>query len=159
MSTTVIRKACARFTGFVLLAVTPFRRMRGVRFFSPFFRKIGPGGKNGSKSNVLGTWRPLFWRPKFFGFFGIFNLPQHSLMLRSGHLRNPGFPFFIGRRDPSSALCNPPPGSRHPISGVRDCRLRIPDSAIYIYLLVLPSNRPCGRYVQRISFALTPNID
>ena len=66
-------------------------------------------------------------------------------MLRSGHLRNPGFPFFIGRRDPSSALCNPPPGSRHPISGVRDCRLRIPDSAIYIYLL--PINRPCGRYV------------
>ena len=40
--------------------------IRGVRFFSPFFRKIGPGGKNGWKSNVLGTWRPLLWRPKFF---------------------------------------------------------------------------------------------
>ena len=95
----------------------------------------------------------MFWVPgdqifgarNFSDLLGIFNLPQHSLMLRSGHLRNPGFPFFIGRRDPSSALCNPPPGSRHPISGVRDCRLRIPDSAIYIYLL--PINRPCGRYV------------
>ena len=39
-----------------------------------------------------------------FRILGIFNLPQHSLMLRSGHLRNPGFPFFAGRRDPSSAL-------------------------------------------------------
>ena len=130
-----------------LKALAAANTKNGVRFFSPFFRKIGPGGKNCSKSNVLGTWRPLFWRPNFFRFFWIFNLPQHSLMLRSGHLRNPGFPFFIyiGRRDPSSALCNPPPGSRHPISGVRDCRLRIPDSAIYIYLL--PINRPCGRYV------------
>ena len=114
-------------------------------FFFAFFSKNRPRREKWLEIKCFGYLETIFLAPQSFLIFGIFNLPQHSLMLRSGHLRNPGFPFFIGRRDPSSALCNPPPGSRHPISGVRDCCLRIPDSAIYIYLL--PINRPCGRYV------------
>ena len=145
MSTTVIRKACARFPGFVLLAVTPFRGFRGFRGFVYFWRvfsKIRPRpGK--SVSALTKTYlADTFLDPEIFPVFSIFQPPQHrphvELRRPGSALRNLGFPFFTGGRAAGS-------GGRGPVSGIWGCWLRISASGIYIHLL--PINRPCGRYV------------
>ena len=109
MSTTVIRKACARFPGFVLLAVTPFRGIRGIRRCVPknaFFSKIRPRtGK--SVSALTKTYlADTFWDPEIFPVFSIFQPPQHrphvELRRPGSALRNPGVSFFLledGLRD------------------------------------------------------------
>ena len=95
MSTTVIRKACARFPGFVLLAVTPFR---GFVYFFAYFSKIRPRtGK--SVSALTKTYlADTFLDPEIFPVFSIFQPPQHRPHVefrRPGSaFRNPGFPFF-----------------------------------------------------------------
>ena len=103
MSTTVIRKACARFPGFVLLAVTPFRGIRRCIPKNAFFSKIRPRtGK--SVSALTKTYlADTFLDPENFPVFSIFQPPQHrphvELREPGSELRNPGFPFFTGGRD------------------------------------------------------------
>ena len=148
MSTTVIRKACARFPGFVLPALTPFRWKQDFRGFpriSPriaFFSKIRPRAEKWLEIKCFGYLADIFLDPEIFPVFSIFQPPQHRPHVefrRPGSaLRNPGFPFFTGGRAAGS-------GGRGPVSGIWGCWLRISASGIYIHLL--PINRPCGRYV------------
>ena len=145
MSTTVIRKACARFPGFVLLAVTPFPRIREIRefvFFFAYFSKIRPRTGKSLETLTKTYLADTFLDPEIFPVFSIFQPPQHrphvELRRPGSALRNPGFPFFTGGRAAGS-------GGRGPVSGIWGCWLRISASGIYIHLL--PINRPCGRYV------------
>ncbi len=150
MSTTVIRKACARFPGFVLLAVTPFRRIRRIRgirrraLFFAYFSKNRPWPEKSLETLTPGYLADTFLDPEIFPVFSIFEPPPHrphvELRRRGSTLRNPGFPFFTGGRAAGS-------GGRGPVSGIWGCWLRISASGIYIHLL--PINRPCGRYVNQ----------
>ena len=145
MSTTVIQKACARFPGFALPAVTPFRRSGGSRSFlqeSPFFTNNRPWEEKWLEIKCFGYLEDIFLEPEFSLVFSIFQPPQHrphvELRRPGSALRNPGFPFFTGGRAAGS-------GGRAAVSGIWGCWLRISASGIYIHLL--PINRPCGRYV------------
>ena len=142
MSTTVIRKACARFPGFVLLAVTPFPADPAREFFFAYFSKNWPRAEKSLETLIPGYLGDTFWAPENFPVFSIFQPPQHrphvELRRPGSALRNPGFPFFTGGRAAGS-------GGRAAVSGIWGCWLRISASGIYIHLL--PINRPCGRYV------------
>ena len=100
MSTTVIRKACARFPGFVLLAMTPFR---GFVYFFTYFSKNRPRAEKSLETLIPGYLGATFWAPENFPVFSIFQPPQHrphvELREPGSELRNPGFPFFTGGRD------------------------------------------------------------
>ena len=103
MSTTVIRKACARFPGFVLLAVTPFPRNAARAFFFAYFSKNRPRAEKSLETLIPGYLGDTFWAPENFPVFSIFQPPQHrphvELREPGSELRNPGFPFFTGGRD------------------------------------------------------------
>ena len=96
----------------------------------------------------------MFWVPgdHFFGarnfsdFLGFSTSPNIASCCAPGTsgIRDFHFLLGVGIRAPHSEIRRLG-ASIHSLHGVRDCRLRIPDSAIYIYLL--PINRPCGRYV------------
>ena len=106
MSTTVIRKACAQFPGFVLRAVTPFpadARDPRRAFFFAHFSKNRPRAEKSLETLIPGYLEDTFWAPENFPVFSIFQPSQHRphLELREpgSELRNPGFPFFTGGRD------------------------------------------------------------
>ena len=103
MSTTVIRKACARFPGFVLLAVTPFPRNAARASFFAYFSKNRPRAEKSLETLIPGYLGDTFWAPENFPVFSIFQPPQHrphvELREPGSELRNPGFPFFTGGRD------------------------------------------------------------
>ena len=103
MSTTVIRKACARFPGFVLRAVTPFPADPRRAFFFAHFSKNRPRTEKSLETLTGGYLADIFLDPEIFPVFSIFQPPQHrphvELREPGSELRNPGFPFFTGGRD------------------------------------------------------------
>ena len=106
MSTTVIRKACARFPGFVLLAVTPFCRADHFLFFRLFFEKSAPEGKMARNQ--------MFWVPgdHFFGarnfsdFLGFSTSPNIASCCAPGTsgIRDFHFLLGVGIRAPHSVI-------------------------------------------------------
>ena len=100
MSTTVIRKACARFPGFVLLAVTPFP---AIDFENAYFSKNRPRTEKSLETLIPGYLEDTFWAPENLPVFSIFQPPQRrphvELREPGSELRSPGFPFFTGGRD------------------------------------------------------------
>ena len=103
MSTTVIRKACARFPGFVLLAVTP---SAAWVFFRLFFEKSAPEGKIARNQ--------MFWVPgdHFFGarnfsdFLGFSTSPNIASCCAPGTsgIRDFHFLLGVGIRAPNSEI-------------------------------------------------------